>query len=265
MRDRKFGVEIEFDSNGVGNAAIGDEMVSAGFYDWVGEKITRYTYYDENPTHYYDDIGSDGSELEIRSPILQGASGFKSLKKVIDLLNGLGCRTTNLDGLHVHHDAPEFVDNKPMIIKLLKSWEANQEHVSKFVSRNRLGRGACPQITSDSIYMFENQTRNNLRYQIENTLFRANLNCRSLYEHGTIELRYHEGTLDWDNMESWIRFGQSFINGVVNRKNPIVKAETPVVLLNRLKTSKKAHVNLVQKAISNGYSIFDLGVANVHA
>lgn len=266
MRDRRFGVELEFNSNLLGNLRIGEEMTAAGFGRWVGDRIEEY--YDRNygrSYSYYDQIGADGSDLEIRSPILKGTKGFKELQGVVTLLNDLGCYTTSSDGLHVHHDAPEFRNDKELIIKLLKSWQANQDHIGKFVSPSRVNRSSspCPQLTEGSIVAFERNSNEHLDVQINRYLPRGNLNCRSLYEHGSVEFRWHEGTLNWTEIESWVKFGQSFLNGVVNRKRPIAKMQTPVVMLNRLKTNKNVYANLVEKAVSNNHSFFELGVANV--
>jgi hypothetical protein len=265
MRNRKFGVEIEFTSNGLRDVGIAEELVSAGFGHWAGRRIEQWDGYARRNYVYYENIGHDGSELEIRSPILQGEKGFKELRGVVGLLNGLGCYTTGSDGLHVHHDAPEFVDNKELVTKLLKSWADNQSNIEKFIEPSRVLRShsysPCPRINDNQVERFEH-SNGNLNTDIRDILPRGNLNCRSLFEHGTVEFRYFEGTLNIEHIESWIRFGQSFLNSVVARKRPIKKADNPVILMNRLRTNKNAKVFLVSKAMSHGHSILDLGVAN---
>ncbi len=269
MRNRQFGVEIEFSSNGNGNVGVGDALTREGYGQWVGEKVESYDSYYGRYENYYSALGYDGSELELRSPILSGTDGFKQVKGVLEVLNGIGCMTTSSDGLHVHHDCPELVDNKPMLINMLRSWEQNQDHISKFITPLRANRtGApCAIIQSSHIDNFESREEstdrnwytNPMQRQIHNTLPRGSVNCQSLYEHGTIELRYLEGTLNWDVVESWIKFGQKFLDTVLSRKSPIPKQENPVVFLNRLKATKKTRVTLVEKAIGHGHAPSTLG------
>lgn len=253
MNDRRFGVELEFHSGGIKNEGVGNALVDAGLQHWVGEKIEREAWH--GSFVYYDKIGSDGSEIELRSPILCGKNGLKELYKVVRTLNEVGCYTTDFDGLHVHHDAPEFVDNEKLVLKLLKSWVNNQEQISKFIEPKRAEKtnhGPCAHLTQDGIDSFEYSLNNGARLSnaIAGNLPRGNLNVHSLVEHGTVEFRYHEGTLDWDEIESWINFGQDFLNGVLKRKNPVNETESPVVLLNRLKARKNTREALINKAIS---------------
>lgn len=249
MRDREFGVELEFSSNGHKSFGVGDTLYESGFEDWVGTRYERYYHSIGSYRNGYRNIGQDGSELEIRSPILQGRKGFKELKTVLNILNSMGCYTTTMDGLHVHHNAPEFEDNKELVTKLLKSWFNNQDEISKMITPRRvIADSPCPSIRQEHINFFED-SNSHLSSAIHQNLPRGNINLQSLPEHGSIEIRYMEGTLNWDIIESWIRFGQSLLNGVTKRKNPIVKTGSPVILMNRLKTSSKAKTILSEKVM----------------
>ena len=243
MKDREFGVELEFDSNGIGISGVGDLLWENGFREeWCG---IRSSYYGERQ---YSRIGWDGSEVELKTPILRGKKGFDDLKAVVKLLYDEGCYTTEEDGLHVHHNAPEFVNNKPLVIKLLRSWKNNEQHICDFIDQERVGwsleyDGPCPSFPRDKIDEFENSNRATF-----GSWERYNLNVNALTKHGSVEFRLHEGSLFWDEIESWIRFGQYFLNGVLQRKNPIAEVDSPVVLMNRLKTNKKTKVMLARKA-----------------
>ncbi len=276
MRNRGFGVELEFDTNDIGIWGIGDLLWENGFReDWVGTRTEQNRNtpllggctcqdcrgarearekLEEDVYHTYDGIGQDGSEIELRTPILSGQKGFNDLKRLIELLNKEGCYTTEADGLHVHHDCPEFVDNKSLIVSLLKSWKYNEHHIAQFIDENRASiaidddeydESPCPTFTMNALRRFEEDTRTDLRFH---GLGRANINITPLTSKGSIEFRFHEGTLNWDEIESWIRFGQSFINSVVKRQKPLMPAENPVILLNRLRTNGRAKVQLAKKA-----------------
>jgi hypothetical protein len=251
MRNRGFGVELEFDSNGLGIDGVADLLEQNGFSDWVG-KSNNNNYYGDG-YYEYSGLGEDGSEIELRTPILHGKKGFEDLFKVVKLLNNADCYTTDADGLHVHHDAPEFVGNKELVVKLLKSWKYNEVHIAKFVDEARADLALsheydspCSTFRYESITRYELQRGNHVGY--DNGFERNNLNINALNEHGSIEFRFHEGTLDWPEIEAWIRFGQSFLNGVVARKNAIMPTDSPVILLNRLKTNESAKKFLIRKA-----------------
>jgi len=258
MKNRAFGVELEFNANGIGASGVANLMIKEGFnHDWLGDSNDECCYDDFcdcGGEDRYSNIGWDGSEIEVRTPILEGPNGFKDLKRLVEVFNRNDFYTTTSDGLHVHHNAPEFVDNKPLIVKLLKSWKYNEQHISRFIDEQRADwainetyDSPCPTFTHAAISNYENLFGDHMP-GYSHGFQRNNLNVNSLMEHGTIEFRYHEGTLNWSEIESWILFGQSFINGVVSRKNPIMPADNPVILMNRLKTNNRAKVVLARKA-----------------
>lgn len=259
MKDRMFGVELEFDSNGLGGSGIGELLYNNGVSEeWYGTRYEHKNYYGD-PYIEYEKIGQDGSEIELRSPILQGEKGFKELEKVVSLLNKVNCHTTSEDGLHVHHNAPEFKEDKDLTVKLLKSWKYNEHLIAMFVDEERASESLsnseyndspCPTFALEDVYELEKSEAEDFPENLHRKGFgyRNNLNINSLKNYGSIEFRMHEGTLHWPQIESWIRFGQSFLNGVKSRKNPIMPADNPVVLMNRLKTNKRAQIQLAGKA-----------------
>ena len=89
MEDRRFGVEIEFASGGLGMSGVarilGEAFDKAGMRRW----------YFRDRMHY------DGSEIELKTPILKGNEGFEKLHCVMDTLSNEGCYCTGSDGLHI--------------------------------------------------------------------------------------------------------------------------------------------------------------------
>src|SRR6476659_1403402 len=235
MRDRRFGVELEFDSGGLDRSGVADvlrrEFDRRGMRRW----------------YFMDRLDYDGSDIELRTPILRGPEGFETLKVVMNTLGNAGCDVSYEDGLHVHHDAPEFVNNIDNCIKLVKSWKANEHIIYQFVDPNRTsdpyegtgGYWACPGWSNRAIKELE-QNRQIPHWD------RNDLNLCSLNRHGSIEIRLHEGTLDYEVAESWIKFGQGFIDRVF--KHSMRDSENTDKLLKKVRVSASAEKVLKRKA-----------------
>lgn len=225
MDNRRFGVEIECGGpdrdhdaddweHQEGQAERTEKLLrSKGFPDWCR-------------------IGYDGTEIEIHSPILSGREGFEQLKRVMDLLVDKEYYTTDEDGLHIHHDAPEFVNNKALIVKLVQSWLSNQDLIGKFVDSGRWEDadewGVCPPWNQ---WKLDHLMANGEAEE------RDALNIRALNRYGTIEFRLHEGTIDYDEASSWIKFGQYFLKAVLEHKNPLAACYDTDTLVKTLKVS----------------------------
>ncbi len=211
MSSRRFGVEIE-----CGNRNFGAVQCR--------ELLRRHHIQGVNS------VGHDGSGIEIRTRPLLGRDGFKILDELMHFLRERGCYTDAVDGMHVHHDTPELIHNIPLQAQLVRSWYDNQNLVNTFVNRRRRRYGACPPWTEDEVYRLE-----------QDILFngiRKNLNLNSLELYGTVEMRLHEGTLDFDKAEAWIKFGQYFISNVLTRKRPLPACADSAMLLRRIRAPK---------------------------
>jgi hypothetical protein len=73
----------------------------------------------------------------------------------------------------------------------------------------------------------------------------------ALEHHGSIEIRLHEGTMNYEEAESWIKFGQSFIDSVSGRKRPLKPLTDEELLMRRIKVEKNASRFLTTKAERN--------------
>lgn len=233
MRNRRFGVELEFDSGGLGRERVAQELGRA--FDREG--LRRW--------YFLDRIHHDGSELELATPPLRGKEGFDKLKFVMDTLSDLGCDVTGEDGMHVHHDAPEFVQNIDLCIRLVKNWRSNRHLIYQFVSPDRThdaygegGHWACPKWSDQAILELERSRE--IPYWDRN-----DLNLCALSKHGTIEIRLHEGTLDFNEASSWIKFGQKFIDHTVKRS--MYDAENATHLLKKVRVNPAAIKQLENK------------------
>ncbi len=241
--DRPFGVEIEHGNDDHDCDSISLLLERKGFENWC------------------DDIHYDGSGIEIPSPILQGKKGFNELKAVMTLLKKAGGYTTRRDGMHVHHDAPEYVDDVDALLRLLDTWIENKREINRMVAQSRPNNFYCSPLKQhrvEHIRKIKNEALAVDRYwkpkywgkgsELACYISRYDISPGSLVYNRTIEIRLHEGTLDYDKAEAWIMFGQRLIESCLRRKRPIRCAKDTEVLLNRLRVPKSAKERLLLKA-----------------
>lgn len=227
---RRFGVEIECGMHGGTREACSVLGFPSGAYSHKGFSI-----------------GADGSGVEVRTPILQGWEGFAVLRDTIEKLKAAGAYVTERDGLHVHHDAPEFVASPSYCVRIVHSWNNNLGAIHSMVApRRRRDGGPAPSWSPRHIQALEDWAKNGGR-QGDLYIDRNDLNLSSLRRHGSIEIRLHEGTLDSDVAMAWVMFGQKFISDVLKRARPIAPVPSEEKLLSRIKLSKKAQKTLREK------------------
>lgn len=249
MRDRFFGVEIECGSG------MGHEGVARRLRDFIPEWFV--------PTHNEKGIacrvGYDGSGVEVRTPPLRGEQGFSELRAVMEfLVDECGAYVTESDGLHIHHDAPEFLNSRRLQKALIRTWRNHDPVIKALVAPVRHNRGCCPDWTDAQLESYgtevEGYYSNGVRMGP-----RGALNMTALPEHGTVELRLHEGTLNPDVTEAWIRFGQGFLDRVVKRRAQIQCVLPQPVgvphLLDTLDIPAEAKRTLLAKAINGGREV----------
>lgn len=253
MRSRRFGIEIECNfqhADGPGNY-LGDQRQRERAVSLMSGLISRGFI----GAGWVDDVGFDGSGIEVRSPILGGKRGFQELEAVMTTFTENGGEATDADGMHIHHDSPEYVHSVELCARIVKSWKANEEFIESFVHPSRHNSWACPRDWSDP--MIEMLEGKRSRYYGDTTdrdgrvispCSRGALNLSSLREHGSIEIRLHQGTLDYSEAAAWIRFGQAFIDAVAKRKTPMRKVTGNAQLLKSIRIAKVPYDVLLEKA-----------------
>jgi hypothetical protein len=239
MYDRAFGIEFEMGARG---------PLIRDIYDRYGtNKYRRFqqVLLDNGLDDF--NIGHDGTEFEVRTPPLSGPNGLKKIKKFLSVVLSpeVGGYVTNADGLHIHHDAPEFVNDSELTLRLVENWIANQYNALKMVHPRRVNSMHCPQWSSIELDRIRTRIANNRRPYTD--YGRKNLNINALYRHGTIEFRCHEGTLEYDEILSWVRFGQAFIDSAL-RDESIAPSTDINDLLNNVRVSRFANRFLPMKA-----------------
>lgn len=225
MNNRAFGVEIECQTPGYGYDGAKNLLNENGFHAWA------------------DNVYHDGSEIEIPSPILRGAQGFAELKAVMDLLVANDFTTTYRDGMHVHHDTRDLSLHD--VKRIAQSWKNNQIVINTFVDPYRLGCDWCKNLTNEDIAAIQNEIDEEPYASEEHEKYKS-LSLANRSYTGTIELRLHEGTLDFEKARAWILFGQAFISNVASRRR-VLNRLTKEQLLTRTRVPASAKKNLLAR------------------
>jgi hypothetical protein len=156
---------------------------------------------------------------ELVSPVLRGAAGIAEMRKVCQVVEQAGARIRRSCGFHVHIG----MEDQPVTTwrNLLRLYGHFEGAVDSFTSRSRRGTG--------NVYC--KSTRNALRMnevavnsaETVRDLARAyapdsgymnsqgidrffKVNMASFWRHGTVEFRQHQGTVDADKAEHWVKF-----------------------------------------------------------
>jgi len=224
-------------------------------------------------------VKGDGSlsynGVEINSPILRGREGFDELKRGVDaLVNDFGATVDMTCGLHIHHDVNDL--DKKEIGNVLIAYAICRDQIDKFVLPQRRTDGdgyyGRPTGTKKAVVDSLKRTKNDRgdvsfldaytrryyeRYypsylnelrQTDKFNFGGIGNAVQLNdEYGTIEIRQHEGTVNYAEIYAWIKFGQQLIH-VAKDREWRASPRTCAALLTRVKVSKRAQETLLAKA-----------------
>ena len=183
---------------------------------------------------------------ELVSPKLKGIEGLNELMKVCKVLEEIGCKVNATCGLHVHQDVSHIVatdKNAKRFLKNLIVWVSKFEHIIyKLISPSRLKTGYSrpirstileshslsigTEINENDFKRLANKTVKTLVKKTEYsvTAKRGNrrlqrnrysgLNLYKVWERGSVEFRYHQGTINFDKIANWIVLTQAIINVV---------------------------------------------------
>lgn len=247
--NRGFGVEIEFiRPSNVSKQSICDALTVTCEVEGYNH-ITRPHWKLVTDCSVHENSSQDARGLvgdnEIVSPILYGENGFAQLKNILDTLNELGCEVNYTCGIHVHHDVTnKMVEGREQSQKFLANlikFVAKYEHlIYKLVSPSRLdGRGYSTPVRQEffahtstlnknsvarmvatvkdnciSKYRYGTEINNNQPSPSVQYNRACGLNFRNVWTRGSVEFRYHNGSLNFDKIVSWIVFTQAIINTV---------------------------------------------------
>lgn len=219
MRDLKFGVEIEF--FGANYVTVIEKLRAEGIQvaDFSG-----YTHKVIPQWKITTDASVTGRDtglmrgLELVSPILYGDNGLDELEKVYRVLISCGAKVDVTCGTHVHFDISDFTTqdcknflnlyyNYQGVINYLVPPSRRRNQYCSTLRKTQLETINLPVVSSIS-----DITR--VLYDRYNTV-----NLQSYIKYGTIEIRQHGGTLNFDKMEAWIVLMYQLLNTAKQEEN----------------------------------------------
>ena len=218
MRELKFGVEIEF--FGANYVTVIERLRAAGisvadFSGYTHKVIAQWKVTTDSS------VTMDGTGLyrglELVSPILYGDEGLDELQKVYEVLNSCGAKVDKTCGTHVHFDIADFtVQNCKNFLNLYYNY---QGIINYLVPPSRRRNEFCNPLKKADLVKINQDWVTSIRdiaYVICTRYSKVNL--QSYVKYGTIEIRQHGGTLEFDKMEAWIILMYQLLDSAKNEE-----------------------------------------------
>jgi hypothetical protein len=189
-------------------SAFRASMASAGIALQDGSYSTRAEQVGAWVLKHDGSVGGQG--LELVSPPLQGADGFRTLERVCEMLAQHGARTGASCGLHVHLDAtPEGGTRVAHIRRMMAGWVTQQGILRSQVTASRIGSQWCGDVPASDVPPESITGRTDLVAFARNRSRYRNLSLYQLAVHGTLENRWHHGTVRYRDISRWVALLQA--------------------------------------------------------
>lgn len=206
---RAFGVELEVVKNGnfdrtTFQQEVAQALCDAGIttenqnYNHNTQSCWKIVY--DSSIHVYNGVG-----FELVSPKLYGQAGLAEIRKVCQVLNGLGMTVNKSCGLHVHHDASDYKTKH--LERIVKFYARSEKQIDLIMAPSRRGDTNTYCRSLSQVITYSDTDRIVLRGQSRY----YKLNIQSYYRHGTVEFRQHQGTVDADKIIAWVAFTQAIV------------------------------------------------------
>lgn len=204
MRELKFGIEIEF--FGANYVTVIEKLRAAGipvadFNGYTHKVIPQWKVTTDCSVTASNTGLSKG--LELVSPVLYGDEGLDELEKVYEVLNSCGAKVDKTCGTHVHFDISDFtVKNCKNFLNLYYNY---QGIINYLVPQSRRRNEYCKTLRKGMLVNINEDFVTSIR-QIAEVMYTryTTVNLQSYVKYGTIEIRQHGGTTEFEKMEAWI-------------------------------------------------------------
>jgi len=181
--------------------------------------------------------GSINRGSEIVSPILQGDKGYNEIKKLCAIIENYD--TDSSTGFHMHIDSSTFKDNFSKMQKVWYMYNRIDSILYKLIHPNRKLNTYCEpsKNLNNAIYNLNTLDElHELRRDEYNERY-VGFNLCALSKHGTIELRYKEGTTKFKDIINWIQLNLAIFDYALSHDiDTIKKFTTNINQLDRLIT-----------------------------
>jgi hypothetical protein len=180
-------------------------------------------------------LGDYTRGAEVVSPILQGDDGFAQVRKVCEALQSNNVKVNRRCGLHVHVGAR----GKPItffrsLLKLYAHYEpvldtltapSRRANVNTYCHSTK----ARVDLRRERIEVATNMREMTYAYSGERFV---KLNLAAYWRHGTVEFRHHQGTINAEKAEAWIRICLGLVTAADDGAEP--EGETVDALAEKL-------------------------------
>jgi hypothetical protein len=209
-----FGVELEFILGpGTSRDDLARRMTAAGV------TCTSESYNHRTGPSWK--ITTDGSVdphyingFEVVSPILRGDDGFRQTKIVCDILKATGCKVNKKCGLHVHVGAGDWELSAFKNLVLL--YKQAEPSIDSFMapSRRASENQYCKSLHVNAAALHIANTMDDVARACGQEPGRDNvrgvgryrkINLQCYWQHGTVEFRHHQGTVEADKVINWTK------------------------------------------------------------
>jgi hypothetical protein len=204
INDLKFGVELECmipRGTSPDHAALAAHITAGGILCYAEG-------YNHTTRSHWKVVSDSTVDAEVVSPPLPGtAASLAQVAQVCDLMTAYGCRVSRSCGTHVHVGVKDRFENQVGFFKeLVRTYAKFQPIFDQLVAPSRRGTNcgyARPIIWTDAV---ANATTLRGLAQIISAGHFTNPNIWDAYSrHGTVEFRQHQGTLNGEKINNWIR------------------------------------------------------------
>lgn len=240
--DRNFGVELELIFPAHVNRSQIQSAIMVGSSDWRVKTDGSLS------------GNGAGNGWEVVSPVLSGEDGMEQIKRVCEAVRALGATVNRTCGLHVHHDVREMtVEN---IKTAASSWYNARPIVDGLVAPSRREGGSyyCKPLVQNDITRINRVTTLAEMRRISLDRYRT-FNLMSYGRYGTIEIRQHQGTFNYEKIRTWILMGQAFMDAAVTGVAPQTSSVRNFVSSLRNLLDETAATFTLGRALEFNYSV----------
>lgn len=157
----------------------------------------------------------DGNGREVTTPPASLDKLLSHIKFTCKLLKGLGAAPSNGDGLHVHIDGRR--NSARQNYHIVETYRHLEPILYRLLNNYRRECSTCRSINYEYnnrsyVILSGKETKSEQRRKFENWDKYRGLGVGNLTDYGTIELRYHQGTVDAKEIEKWIGLNLYLMN-----------------------------------------------------
>ena len=197
-----------------------------------GTKFGLNVLLDKNVGIAHDGSLDRNTGIEIQTPPSSLDKLEDIVKNTCQVLKKRGYKSTIKCGLHVHLDARDFKNNHRKILQVIKTFYSIEDMIFSILPPSRWTSRFCQRLSKEYKYdNFVNGKKADQEWykEAENIILNTRkdkkydksryygLNIHSIFHRGTLELRYHSGTISEYKILMWTNFCLKVLDYALNK------------------------------------------------